>query len=232
MSFQDEHQERMLEFYESFILSCAYKAEARYKGKFGLDKDDFAQEGRMALIKTLKKLDYGHHVNQIDQYLCTRIRGSMDDLVRQVEPSISSTWRIRREEIHVLAWPDPLEHETGSPPETWSPVVDPYPVEDMLDLALALSSVMRRFHNSRDRQIILLAALGYDNIEITRMVGNGNGSYGFKSVGPSRISQIMKASGLFKYSDPDFGGKSKRIKSDISRSTEFQRKKMARDAQA
>lgn len=224
VSFQAGHEERMLELYEPFIGKAAWNAFQKYGRMFsGLDLEDFKQEGRLALLSVLKGLDYGHNVNQIDGYLCTRIKGAMVDFIRELDASRSTCWRKYGESIMVGPWPEPLEHEPGTPPDVWSPVVDPFPVDDMLDLALTLSSAMRGLHNDRDRRIIFLAVLGYDNIEIAGMVGDDNGGCGSKPVGPARVSQVISASGLFRYDGE--GAARKRVKSFVGRSTEFQRKR-------
>lgn len=205
---------RILVKYENYIGAVAYKAWSKYGYIFRLDEEDFRQEGRLALMTALRFVDWSYNTKKIDNFLKKKIWASMIDFVRTLDPSRSTQWRRHGVSVDVVLG---IEANLG---EDYFLPADEYPIVEMLDLIGKVNSVLDGVRSERDRQIILLALQGYDNVQISGMV-NGNGS----KCGPSRVSQILSASGLFQYLDKDLSGKGRRIKADVSRSTMYNRRK-------
>lgn len=214
-------EERILAKYEDYIGAVSHKAWSRYGRVFRLDEEDFRQEGRLALVLALRRLDWDSYSSrQIDNFLKNRIWGSMVDFVRNMDGSRSTQWRKYKHSVNVdLGFEHSIEEDHAL-------ASGDYPVLEMLELAARASMAMEGM-GERDRQIVMLAIQGYDNVQIAGMVGGGN-LYGSRSVGPSRVSQVLSSSGLFQYGGKDSYGRGKRIKDDVSRGTEYNRRSAAK----
>lgn len=205
---------RLLAKYESFIHSVAYKVFTRYGHIYRLDLDDFIQEGYLSLIMAIRVVDWSYSTRQIDNYLCGRIKNGMVDFIRGLDDSRSTQWRRYGESIDVNLG---LEQSLEDDPFLVCP---DYPILDMLELVFMVNRATEGL-GDRDRRIVMLAIQGYSNVQISAMVGDDVGPHGSRLVGPSRISQVLSASGLFHYSEKDALGRRKRVKDGVSRSTEY-----------
>ena len=194
-----QEEARVLAKYEPFINKVAHDAFVKYGHIFRLDMDDFAQEGRLALIQAMRKIDWKFSSRQINVFLCGKIKHRMIDFIRTLDSSRANSWRKHGERIDIVL---------GDKTDYFDSFVSggqSYPVVEMLNLIERINAIK----SPRDRQVVLMAIQGYDNNEIS--VAAASNIWGQRNIHPSRIAQILKASGLFCYNGKT-GKATKRVK--------------------
>lgn len=176
--------ERILSRYDDYIKAIAYKAFIRLGHIYRVDRDDFQQEVSLALLQVLPKIDWNKKTSEIDSFLKGRMWHAIIDFVRSLDRPRASRWKSKEEVMVVLGREDDFfEHDKPA---------EPYPVVEMLDVVGRVNLIA----NQRDRIACLMALQGYTPSEIAGCVGSD--VHGQRS-SPCRISQVLKASGLFTY---------------------------------